>query len=668
MSIHELLYPNAVAVVGSASPGKLGEVLTGRLVGGGFENVYCVNPKAQGAHGKQGYASIAEIGAKVDMIIIASPASTVAATLREAGKAGVKAAVIISSGFSEAGHPELEEDVKAAAKEYNIRYIGPNCAGLINTKKDLVASLEATPNKGRVSLISQSGAIGGVFMEKSKSAGIGVGKFLSFGNGTDVNGTELLRYLAEDEDTDVIGMYVENVKDGRPFMDALSYASAKKPVILIKSGRTAGGQRAAQSHTGAMAGADKVYDAAFYKCGAIRVDSLEDMLLLSKAFAELPKLKGKKVAIITNSGGPGVLTADRCETRGLDACAPSGSLKDALKEFLPPHAGLSNPLDITVEGTAEQYGETLKVSLTEYDAAVVIYVGTPYLKALPVAQALVAAQEQLKKPVAAYFEVGADIEQARAALNAGGIPCFDSGELAAEAFAGMARYGRPAGLLKADVAAKPLGKEYLLEPDCMGILKELGVSVPEYRLAKSAEEAERFAAEIGYPVCMKVVSKDIVHKSDVGGVKLNIADGAAAREAFLALEAVAKGKHFAGAILYPMLKKGVEVIMGLTRDPQFGPVVAFGVGGIFTEILKDVVLLPAPISLEEAKEMIASIKAYPLLKGARGAQGCDLNALALMLVKLSELMYLYEEIQEVDLNPVFAYPDGALAADVRMLL
>lgn len=668
MSIDKLLYPEAVAVVGSTSPGKLGEVLTGRLVEGGFQEVYCVNPKAQGAHGRPGFASMAEIQAPLDMIVVASPAKTVAQTLRDAGKVGVKAAVIISSGFSEAGEHALEEEVKAAAKEYGIRYIGPNCAGLINTAKDLVASLEAVPPKGRVSLISQSGAIGGIFMEKAHAVKLGVGKFLSFGNGADLNGTELLLYLADDADTDVIAMYVENIRDGRAFMDALQYATDRKPVIMIKSGRTEGGQRAAQSHTGAMAGADAVYDAAFKKCGAIRVNSVDEMLLIAKGFMDMRTPAGKSVAIITNSGGPGVLTADRVETLALDACAPSELLKAKLREFLPAHAGLANPLDITVEGDAQQYGDTLFTALAEYDAAIVIYVGTPYLKALPIAEALAHAAQQAKKPVAAYFEVGSDIEEARAALAAGGIPCFSSGELAAEAFAGMVKHGAPHGELHVNVTKKPLKRDFLLEPDCMGILEELGIHVPQYFVAQSPEEAEHYAGEIGYPVCMKVVSRDIIHKSDVGGVKLNIADGAAAREAFQALKGICADKDFSGVILYPMLKKGVEVIMGLTRDPQFGPVVVFGLGGIFTEILKDIVLRPAPISQAEALDMIGAIKAYKLLSGARGSAACDIGALADMLVKLSRLPFLYEEIQEVDLNPVFAYPDGALAADVRMLL
>lgn len=666
--IHALLYPERVAVIGSASPGKLGAVLAGRIRDGGFEHVFCVNPKGQGIEGVKGYQSPADIPCGVDMALICSPAATVADALREAGKAGAKAAVIISSGFSEAGHPELEAKVREAAKEYGIRYIGPNCAGLINTAVKLTASLEAAPEAGRVSLISQSGAVGGIFMEKSCKMGVGIGKFLSFGNGADLNGTELIRYLADDADTDVIAVYIENVRDGRAFMDALAYATAKKPVLLLKAGRTESGQRAAQSHTGAMAGADAVYGAAFQKCGALRVKSVEEMLLLCKAFASLKRPASGKIAIITNSGGPGVLTADRLADRKLDVAAPSVDLKRKLRAFLPAHAGLSNPIDITVEGSAEQYGQTLATSLWEYDAAIVLYIGTPYLHAKPIAEALVRAFRPTGKPVAAYFEVGADIAEARQTLVEGGIPCFSSGEQAAEAFGGLMHYDRAQGCLKIDEAPRSLKKTYLLEPDCMELLHEAQIRVPPYRLAKNAEEAERYAGELGYPLCMKVVSRDIVHKSDVGGVKLNIRDAAEAKRAFEEIEAVCAGKEFAGAILYPMLQKGVEVILGLTRDPQFGPIVAFGSGGVYTEALKDVVLRPAPLDKQEAMDMIRSAKAYTLLAGARGAKPCDLEALSDMLVKISLLMFHYPDLKEVDLNPVFAYPEGALVADARMLL
>ena len=668
-ALNSLLYPTTVAVVGSASAGKLGAVLAQRIENGGFRKLCCVNPKGQGIGEIPGYRSFAEIGAPVDMMIVASPAATVPDTFRDAKRAGVKAAVVISSGFSEAGNHELEQALKAAAAETGIRYVGPNCAGIVNTAHNLIATLEAEPLKGRVSLISQSGAIGGMVMEMARREGLGFGKFLSFGNGTDLNQDELLRYLAGDADTDVIAMYLENIRDGRAFMDALRTATAKKPVVIIKSGRTEGGQRAARSHTGAMAGADAVYEAAFQKCGAIRADSADQMIDLCKALLIRNRLQGANVAVITNSGGPGVLTADRLETLGLHVLAPSDALKARLKEFLPAFSGLSNPLDITVEGTAEQYERTLALALEEYDAAIVIDIGTPYLAAMPVAEALCKAAAASQKPVLAYFEVGKDIEQARETLRNGGIPCFGSGERAADGLRGLARRSNPVPqAIVETVQTQKLGKDFLTEPDCMDILDGLGIPTPKRALIQSRTEAAKAAAEIGYPVCMKIVSRDIIHKSDVGGVKLNVQNAEQAENAFDALEAICLGKHFGGVLIYPMLKTGPEVIFGLVRDPQFGPAAAVGLGGIFTETLKDIALCPAPVSREEAMQMLRSLKAFKLLTGARGKKPCDVEALAEILAKLSKLPFLYEEIAEVDLNPVFAYENGALTADARMLL
>ena len=668
MSIRNLLYPRRVAVVGSVGPGKLGAVLTQRILDKGFNEVCCVNPKAMGLGNAKGYASIVDCPAPVDLVVIASPAVTVADTLRDAGKSGVKAAAIISSGFGEAGHPELEAEIIAVAKEYGIRYIGPNCAGLINTACNLEATLEAPPAKGRVSIISQSGAIGGAFMEAARNQGLGIGKFLSFGNGSDVNQNELLTYLADDQDTDVIGVYIENVKEGRSFMNALAYAASRKPTAIIKSGRTAGGQRAAQSHTGALAGADAVYDAAFAQCGAFRADSLEDLIDLCKGMAMEQPLDDSNVAIITNSGGPGVLTADACERMGVFTPAPSAMLKERLKPEIPAFSGLSNPFDVTVEGSAKHYSAALGMALEEYGAAVVIYVGTTYLAAMPIAEAVVDAAKAFNKPVTAYFEVGSDIEEAKAYLAVAGIHCFSSGEHAIRALAGKRKLKASYVGGDEDIKKKKLGISQVLEPDAINLLDEIGIPTPNHAFVKSKDEAAEAAASIGYPVCMKVVSKDIIHKSDVGGVKLNLNDAEAVKQAFAALEAICEGKAFSGAMVYPMLKKGDEFIMGLTRDPQFGPVVAFGMGGVFTEVFRDVALRVAPLTKESALDMIRSIKAAPILEGARGQQKKDIDALADILMKLSQLMFVYDEIAEADLNPVFAYAEGAAVADVRILL
>lgn len=668
-SINALFYPEAVAVSGSVSEGKLGAVLLARLLDGGYKHVYAVNPKGISFHAAKGYASICDIPQKVDMVVIASPASTVASVMEDAGKAGVKAAVIISSGFSEAGNHALEDEVKAVALRYDIRYIGPNCAGMVNTAHNLVATLEASPAKGRVSLISQSGAVGGMVMEASRRGSLGIGKFASYGNGSDLSEVELLEYLIDDPDTDVIAMYLENVKHGRRFMQVLSEATHKKPVIAIKSGRTDSGRRAALSHTGSMAGADAVYEALFQKCGAVRVDSIEELIEVCKGFSMLPAPKGKRTAIITNSGGPGVLCIDKCDSLNLVADAPSEGIKAGLSQNLPAFAGLNNPIDVTVEGTAAQYGEATALCLREYDSAIVIYVGTPYLAALPVARAVCDAARRAGKPVFAAFSVGSDIDAAIAHFDANNVVHYASGERAANVLAHMMKVKDNSARLDVEgLQSEKLNLPYVLEPDAMELLSAQGIPVPKHAFVTSATAMPGAAEAIGYPLCMKIVSPQIIHKSDAGGVKLNIKNIDEAVAAFKTLQEIGGGKDFRGVMLYPMLKRGVEVILGLTRDAQLGPVVAFGLGGIYTEVLKDVAIRLAPLSYDEAVYMISSIRAYKLLSGTRGEAVKDIAALADALVKLSELMFKYENIAEVDLNPVFVYEHGIVTADARIII
>ena len=672
MQLQELYYPRGVAVCGSVSPGKLGAVLIGRLAEGGFSHIYAVNPKAQGVGDVPGYARVQDIEEPVDMIVVASPAPTVASVLEDAGQKGVKAAVIISSGFGEAGHPELEAEMKATAQRYGIRYIGPNCAGMVNTHHHLLATLEAAPAKGQVALISQSGAVGGMIMSRSQRDGLGIGKFVSYGNGSDLSEIELLLSLKEDPQTKVIAMYLENVRKGREFMAALKETTRIKPVIIVKSGRTGSGQRAALSHTGSLAGADRVYDAAFAAAGAIRAESIDDLFDLCQGFALFPPMQGRKVAIITNSGGPGVMAADRCEEVELSLKEPSNQLMQELRGFLPAHAGLANPLDLTVEGDDKQYGRATAAALTEYDAAIVIYVGTTYLQALPVAQQTAQAALAAGKPVACCFEIGLDIEEALIYLKEQGLPLFASGERSARVLSQMARYSSYLAQPVADIALPQPQKlksdlPALTEPQAMELLAAHGVPTPPFRFVEGEQEALDACLELGYPVVMKVVSPDILHKSDVGGVKLNIGDEAAAKAAYRALQEMGRVVDFRGVIIYPMLGKGREVILGFTRDPQFGPVVAFGLGGIYTEVLKDVSLGLAPLDKEAALALIQSIKTYPLLAGVRGEAPADIEALADMLVKFSRLPFLYPQLAEADLNPVFVYEQGAVAVDARLI-
>ncbi len=673
MKLDAMFSPRGVAVYGSTGAGKLGAVLIGRLIEGGFSNVYAVNPKGAGCGAVKGYTDVSEIAAPVDLAVIASPAATVPGVLESCGKAGVRAAVIITSGFAEAHHPELEEQVIETAKRYGIRYIGPNCSGLVNTHASLYPTLEEAPDTGSLGIISQSGAVAGLICAMSRKLGVGISKSVSFGNGSNLNELELLKYMKDDPETKVIAVYAENIKRGREFIEVVSSITPTKPVVVIKSGRTSSGQRAALSHTGSLAGADSVYDAAFDAAGAIRADSVPDMLDICKGLCLLSPMQGSKLAIITNSGGPGVMSADACEREHLALPRQSDALTEKLSGFLPAFAGLANPIDVTVEGTAEQYGRSTETMLNEFDGALVIYIGTPYLEALPVAKSVADAARASGKPVACYFEVGVDIAEANALLDNSSCPCFDSGERGVRALAKCAQYytQRKAAHTPAQVFEKQkldTDLPALLEYQSMQLFASHGIPVPKNAFVTCREDIPAAAKEIGYPLCVKVVSPQILHKSDVGGVKLNIRTEADALAAFDHMRSIAEGKDFRGVMLYPMLDKGAELIVGFSRDKQFGPVVMCGMGGIYTEILKDVSLRIAPVTPEAALDMLHSLKTWPLLNGARGAKPVDVNALSRLIAALSELPLIYPELSEGEMNPVFAYESGVLAADARLIV
>lgn len=684
MSFDSLFFPRGVAVIGSMSPGKLGYVLLKQLIDGGFEGgLYAVNPKGQGALDKPGYATVASIGKPVDLAVIVSPSASVPAVLDDCGKAGVGAAVVITSGFSEMGNKAGEAEVLAAARRNNIRIVGPNCAGIVCTSHKLFPTLEIHPPCGGVALISQSGALGGVVLAWAQEQGLGISKFVSYGNGIDLNQVELLRYLKDDPETKVVALYIESIKNGREFMQALEECSRIKPVVVIKAGRTNVGQRATASHTGSMAGADAVYEAAIRQCGGIRVKTVEEMLDLCTGFLNLPALDGNRVIIVTNSGGPGVLGADMGEEVGLNMAEVSPKVIDTLKAFLPPHCAFRNPIDLTVEGTEDGYRKTLLAVLDEFDAAVAMNICPPYLDSMGLAKGVADAAATSGKPIMANFLPNQVVDTSVAYLKERGIPNYSSGERAVSALSQMAKYYEIRrnhssndgftvawqGLQKRlgqNTKALP-GGERMLEPEAMAWLQSNGIPTPAYRFVSSADDAVKACAEIGYPCVMKVVSPQILHKSEFGGVIVGIQNDAAARNAFETIRGRAEGKDFRGVVIYPQVKGAQEVLLGLTVDPQFGPVVAFGLGGIYTEIWRDIALRIAPISRFEADKMIRSIKAIKLLQGARGSQPCDLDALAETLVRFSELPFIYPDIAEADLNPVFLLPKGMVVGDVRVI-
>jgi len=682
MTIEKLFNPRGVAVIGSASEGKLGYELIRQMLDGGYRDVFAVNPKARGALSAPGYDSVAKINRPVDLAVVVSPPATVPGVLEECGWAGVGAAVIITAGFSEVGNQAGEEEIKRVARQHAIRFVGPNCAGIINTAHHLFPTLETRPPAGGAALVAQSGAVGGVFLAWARDHGLGVSKFVSYGNRGDLTEIDFLDYLAGDPETQVVALYIESVADGRKFMEAVQACASQKPVIVIKAGRTQSGQRATLSHTGSMAGADAVYDAALRACGAIRVHKIEEMFDLCKGFLSVGLPKGQRIAVVTNSGGPGVLAADWAEQVGLDVAEPSPAVQARLAEFLPAHCAFKNPIDLTVEGTEEGYRETLLALLQEFDAVLALNIAPPYLDSMPLARGICDAAEQAAgqgdgdKVVVASFLPEWVVEASVPYLEERGVPNFATGERAVVALKHMADYqahrasqranSRSLPELPREVGRLP-GAGQMLEPEAMAWLRDEGIPVPDFRFASTREEAVQGCREIGYPAVMKVVSPDVLHKSDCGGVVLNIRDDDAARAAFETIERAAAGKDFRGAVIYPLIRDAQEVLLGLSRDPQFGPVVAFGLGGIYTEIWRDVALRVAPVDRVEAAAMIREIKSLPLLEGARGQAPRDLDALADVLTTFSQLPFRYPDIGEIDLNPVFLLAEGLLVGDVRVI-
>ena len=663
-----------VVIIGSMTEGKLGYELAGQVIKGGFTNVFAVNPKAQGAFNIGAYQSATQITEPIDLAIIASPAATVADTLVDCGRAGIKNVVIISSGFAEVGNTVGEIGLLEVARNYRMSIIGPNCAGIVNTHHHLFATLETRPPTGKMALISQSGALGGAILSWAEEQGVGISKFVSYGNRADLDEIQLLPYLAEDPETKVVALYIESVTDGKAFRQVVQEFTRVKPLVVIKSGRTSSGQRAALSHTGSLAGADAVYDAVFRQTNAIRVNSIEEMFDLCKGFAFLPPVHGKKLAIVTNSGGPGILAADHAENVGLSVAEVNPELRQQLQSFLPPNCGINNPVDLTVEGTELGYYRTLAMMLKTYDAALAINVATPNLDSIALANGVISASGETHKPIVTSFMAGKVVAKSILHLNQHGIPNFATGERAVAVLSHMenyeinkSRYRPPIGPVRNRVYALKSNTTQVLEPEAMQWLIKNDIPVPDSVFATSVDEAVVGAKKIGFPVVMKVVSPDILHKSEYGGVILNIDSIDNVEEAYTRLQKATLGKQIKGVLVYPMIPKGQEILLGFSIDPTFGPIVLLGSGGIYTEILHDVALRVAPVDFIESQSMIRELRSYPILKGSRGQPPYDLNSLARLIEKFSQLPFLYPEITEIDLNPVFLFETGLLVGDVRVI-
>jgi acetyltransferase len=702
-NLQAVFAPRAVAVIGATGrEGSVGRAVFANVLSHGYGGVvYPVNPRAASVMSVRAYPSVLDIADPVDLGIIIVPRDLVPRVLTECGQKGVKAAIVITAGFKELGGQgvDLERQVLAAAQKGGIRLLGPNCLGVINT--DPGVSLNGSfarlmPAAGNIALVSQSGAVGVAALEYAQGEGIGLSKFVSVGNKSDLNENDFLAYLKDDPQTDVILFYLEDLADPQGFFrlaqEVTGAAGKKKPLLAIKSGRTAAGARAASSHTGALAGSDEAYDALLAQCGVLRVESLEELFDYALAFASQPLPRGNRVAIVTNAGGLGIMTTDAAVRYGLAMASFQAATTARLQAGLPPAANLRNPVDVLGDAREDRYRLALEAVLADDGVDGALVLSTPQLMTdlKAIAATVAETAPRYGKPVLVCQMALGEIEETLAIWTKARLPHYRFPEEAARSLAAMARYtasvSRPSyevrtfadvdrGTVKSLLArARDEGRSFLLEPEAHELFKAYGLPTLPGRWAKTAEEAAQAAAALGYPVALKIVSPQVIHKFDVGGVRLHLADAEEVKGAYGdILAAVAKahpGAEMAGVLVQKMAPPGKETILGMTRDPLFGPLLMFGLGGTYVELFKDVTFSVAPVSEAWAGHMIRELKGFPILAGYRGEAPGDLGAVAQCLERLSQLVLEFPELKELDINPllVFAEGRGAAVVDARIFL
>ena len=695
-ALNRFFNPNAVAVVGASSkPGKVGHAILRNLASSGFQGpIYPVNPHADEILGLKCHRSVVEIEGPVDLAVVVVPAPAVVPVVEECGEKGIGGAVVISAGFKESGPEGLarERELEEVARKLGIRVVGPNCLGVMSTGSGLNATFaEGMPKRGNVSLMSQSGALATAIIDWSIQQGIGYSKFVSFGNGVDVGVVDLLRAWEDDEETTVIVAYIEGLPNGPEFIEVARRVSLKKPVIVVKSGSTQAGARAVSSHTGSLAGSEHAYNAAFLQSGVIRAHSMEELFDLAVAFAYQGPPRGRSVGIVTNAGGPGIMATDAADRAGLRLASLEQDTVQALREKLPEAANFYNPVDVLGDADAERYRYAAEHLLRDENVDGVIAVLTPQAmtRAKEVAEEVASVAAGSKKPVLACFMGGGAMEEAVEVLNDSRVPVYSYPERAVQALARMAEYQEwldeppdeyirvvpyTGGVRRVFEAARVEGRLDLGEVEAREVLKAYGLRVPESEVAGSGEEAAEQAEKIGFPVVMKIVSPDILHKSDIGGVRIGIRDRQEATDAYdlmmLRVRRFMPDADLRGVLVQEMIQGGREVIIGSTRDPQFGPLVMFGLGGIYVEVLKDVSFRVAPVGERHARRMVDEIRSAALLRGARGEKGSDIEAIVNTVLVVSQLVTDFPEILEMDINPlkVGEVGEGAVAVDARITI
>jgi acetyltransferase len=694
MSLEQFFTPKSVAIIGaSREKGKVGYEILASMVRGGFQGaIYPVNAKATEVEGLPCFPSLKAIGKPVDLAIVVIPAKFVVGIMNECVELGIRSVVIITAGFKETGDAgkAIELEVAAIAKKNGIRVVGPNCLGVMCTRSKLNGSFGGDlPVEGGIGYMSQSGALMAAILDMANAQKIGFSKLVSFGNKCDINELDMIKALGNDASTTVIAGYLENIIDGQAFTVAAEEVSRRKPILLMKSGGTSAGAKAASSHTGSLAGGDTVYNCLFQRTGIVRCPSIKAQFDFAQAFACQPLPKGSRVVVVTNAGGPGIMAADAIEREDLSFAKLTDETMKKLAPRLPPAANITNPVDVLGDALADRYEFALDTVLDDpgVDIALVLLTPQAMTQATETAQAMARINKAKPgKPVMACFMGAAKLAEGLAILRDNNIPQYESPENAVKAIKVFADYAawrreppRVIKPLKADKAAARAilqahldkGLREVGETEAKKVLEAYGFVVPKSALANSADEAAAAAAAIGFPVVMKINSPDISHKSDVGGVKVNLADAKAVRDAYTGMmtqipQKMPKAK-LEGVSIQEMCKRSHEIIMGVNRD-KMGAMIMFGLGGILVEVLKDVTFALAPLSEHDARHMVESTRTYKILQGVRGQPGADLDAVVQALLRLSQLVSDFPEIKELDINPFMAGQSGqvSVAVDARI--
>ncbi len=690
--------PNAVAIVGaSTAPGKLGYTVLANVIESGFRGkIYPINPKAPQIYGYKAYPSVMALPEVPDLAVIVIPYNLVPNALRECGEKGIKSVVVISAGFREASveGAEREEEVIEIAKKYGIRIIGPNCLGIIDCYTPINATFAAgTPPQGTISFMSQSGALQTAILDWSLAAkDLGFSRFVSLGNKADISEIDLMLDWAEDTNTRVILAYIEGLPKGPQFIKTAREISRQKPILVLKSGVTESGSRAVSSHTGSLAGAEAAYDAAFYQSGVLRLNTLEELFNAARAFANQPLLTGDRIAIVTNAGGPGILATDTLERCGMRLARMQRETVQKLEELLPDAASAANPVDVLGDALSDRYAAAMELIALDPNVDGILCIVTPQAmtEIIETANAIGKLSQRFDKPILGAFMGEERAKAGEDVLASYHIPNYKFPEQAAQAFAAMRDYiaarDRPDAeyvtfeadkdaVVKVFEQARSEGRVSVGELEARAVAEAYGLHLPASRLAATADEAVTIASEIGYPVVLKIASPDILHKTDVGGVKVGLRSATDVRDAFDLIVYRANryvpDAHIWGCLVQEMVSMdGIEVLVGMSRDPQFGPLVTFGLGGILVEALKDVTFRVAPFGRQDADEMLDEIRAHSLLDGVRGRPPADREAMADTLLRINQMVTDFPEIVEMDINPLMVYQrgQGAMALDMRLVL